>query len=228
MVDSAANAEEVVRATRYPPRGVRGVGSALARASRWNRIPEYLQHADEGISVLVQVESAGGPRSIESIAAVDGVAGIFIGPADLAASLGHLGRPDHPDGQDGDRAGHHPHRRQRHGGRRQRLRGRRRSTFPGPGVPVRARGGRRHPPGTRERGPGCPLPPGSDRIGGHRDGGGDHQRGGGRCRSVRRDVGQSPGHLWRRDDRDRTRAGTCWTIPGRWASTTSRCARCSR
>jgi 4-hydroxy-2-oxoheptanedioate aldolase len=96
MVDSAAEADEVVRATRYPPRGVRGVGSALARASRWNRIPDYLQHADEGISVLVQVESEEGLHNVESIAAVDGVAGIFIGPADLAASLGHLGRPDHP------------------------------------------------------------------------------------------------------------------------------------
>jgi 4-hydroxy-2-oxoheptanedioate aldolase len=95
MVDSAADAEEVVRATRYPPRGVRGVGSALARASRWNRIPAYLQHADDGISVLVQIESEEGLRNLESIAAVDGVAGIFIGPADLAASLGHLGRPDH-------------------------------------------------------------------------------------------------------------------------------------
>ena len=97
MVDSAANAEEVVRATRYPPGGVRGVGSALARASRWNRIPDYLHHADQGISVLVQIESEEGLHQLESIAAVDGVAGIFIGPADLAASLGHLGRPDHPD-----------------------------------------------------------------------------------------------------------------------------------
>jgi 4-hydroxy-2-oxoheptanedioate aldolase len=96
MVDSAAEAEEVVRATRYPPRGVRGVGSALARASRWNRIPDYLHHADEGISVVVQIESEAGLHNVESIASVDGVAGIFIGPADLAASLGHLGRPDHP------------------------------------------------------------------------------------------------------------------------------------
>ncbi len=97
MVDTPAEAHEVVQATRYPPRGVRGVGSALARASRWNRLPSYLQHADEGISVLVQVESEQGLRGIDSICAVDGVDGVFIGPADLAASLGHLGHPDHPE-----------------------------------------------------------------------------------------------------------------------------------
>ena len=97
MVDNAGEASEVVQATRYPPRGVRGVGSALARASRWNRISGYLQNADDGIAVLVQIESEEGLRNLEAIAAVDGVAGIFIGPADLAASLGHLGRPDHPE-----------------------------------------------------------------------------------------------------------------------------------
>jgi 4-hydroxy-2-oxoheptanedioate aldolase len=96
MVDTAEEAREVVRATRYPPQGVRGVGSALARASRWNRIPGYLQGADDGITVVAQIESARGISGLASIAAVDGVDGIFIGPADLAASLGHLGRPDHP------------------------------------------------------------------------------------------------------------------------------------
>jgi 4-hydroxy-2-oxoheptanedioate aldolase len=97
MIDTAEQAAEVVRATRYPPRGVRGVGSALARASRWNRTSDYLQHADEGITVIVQVESEQGLRELKAIAAVDGVDAVFIGPADLAASLGHLGDPDHPD-----------------------------------------------------------------------------------------------------------------------------------
>ncbi|MFE4963791.1 aldolase/citrate lyase family protein [Streptomyces sp. NPDC056660] len=97
MVDSAEEAEAVVRATRYPPGGIRGVGSAFARASRWNRVPGYLQDADDGITVLVQAESARAIDNLEKIAAVDGVDGVFIGPADLAASLGHLGNPDHPD-----------------------------------------------------------------------------------------------------------------------------------
>ncbi|WP_371541545.1 aldolase/citrate lyase family protein [Streptomyces sp. NBC_00554] len=97
MVDSAQEAEAVVRATRYPPDGIRGVGSAFARASRWNRVPGYLQQAGDGITVLVQAESAHAIDHLEKIAAVDGVDGVFIGPADLAASLGHLGNPDHPD-----------------------------------------------------------------------------------------------------------------------------------
>jgi 4-hydroxy-2-oxoheptanedioate aldolase len=97
MIDTAEQAREVIEATRYPPRGVRGVGAALARASRWSRIPGYLQHADDGIGVVVQVESERGLAEIESIAAVDGVDGIFIGPSDLAASLGHLGHPEHPE-----------------------------------------------------------------------------------------------------------------------------------
>jgi 4-hydroxy-2-oxoheptanedioate aldolase len=97
MIDSPALARRAVAATRYPPRGVRGVGSALARASRWNRVPEYLGSADDGISVIVQIESQAGLDALEDIATEDGVDGVFIGPADLAASLGHLGEPDHPE-----------------------------------------------------------------------------------------------------------------------------------
>jgi 4-hydroxy-2-oxoheptanedioate aldolase len=97
MVNTAAEAREVVRATRYPPRGIRGVGSALARASRWSRIPDYLQTADDNVTVLVQIESVQGLHELAEIAAVDGIDGMFIGPADLAASLGHLGDPNHPD-----------------------------------------------------------------------------------------------------------------------------------
>jgi len=97
MVESAAQAAELVRATRYPPAGIRGVGSALARASRWNRIPGYLREADAGIGLMVQVESERGLGALEEITAVDGVDGVFVGPADLAASMGHLGDPEHPD-----------------------------------------------------------------------------------------------------------------------------------
>ncbi len=97
MVGSAEAAREAVAMTRYPPRGVRGVGAALARASRWGRVPDYLASADDAVTVLVQVEDRAGLDALEAIATVDGVDGVFLGPADLAASLGHLGHPDHPE-----------------------------------------------------------------------------------------------------------------------------------
>jgi 4-hydroxy-2-oxoheptanedioate aldolase len=97
MIESADEARGVVAATRYPPEGIRGVGSALARASRWNRTPNYLTEADTTISVTVQVESAAGLAALPEILAVDGIDGVFIGPADLAASLGRLGQPEHPE-----------------------------------------------------------------------------------------------------------------------------------
>ncbi len=96
MVNSAAEAEAAVAATRYPPHGVRGVGSALARASRWNRIPDYLARASETVSLTVQIESEGAVAAVENILAVDGVDSIFLGPSDLAASMGLLGQQEHP------------------------------------------------------------------------------------------------------------------------------------
>ncbi|MFG6668212.1 4-hydroxy-2-oxoheptanedioate aldolase [Halomonas sp. HNIBRBA4712] len=99
MVDTAEQARELVRATRYPPEGIRGVGSALARASRWNSIPGYLDHADGEVCLLVQIETKQGLKNLDEIAAVEGVDGVFIGPADLSASLGHRGDPGHDDVQ---------------------------------------------------------------------------------------------------------------------------------
>ena len=99
MVESADQARELVRAIHYPPHGVRGVGSALARASRWNSIPGYLDKADEQMCLLVQIESREGLANLDAIAAVDGVDGVFIGPADLSASMGFRGNPGHPDVQ---------------------------------------------------------------------------------------------------------------------------------
>ena len=96
MVNSAAEAEAAVAATRYPPHGVRGVGSALARAARWNRIPDYLARASETVSVTVQIESVAAVAAVEEILAVDGVDAIFLGPSDLAASMGLLGQQEHP------------------------------------------------------------------------------------------------------------------------------------
>jgi 4-hydroxy-2-oxoheptanedioate aldolase len=94
MVETAEQARALVQATRYPPHGVRGVGSGLARSSRWSSIPDYLNTANDQICLLVQVETASAMDRIEEIATVDGVDGVFIGPADLAASMGFLGRPD--------------------------------------------------------------------------------------------------------------------------------------
>jgi 4-hydroxy-2-oxoheptanedioate aldolase len=97
MIDGPEEAAAAVAATRYPPAGIRGVGSALARASRWNRISDYLVTADDAVSLTVQVESTVGLAVLDDIADVDGVDAVFIGPADLAASMGHLGQPEHPD-----------------------------------------------------------------------------------------------------------------------------------
>lgn len=97
MVSTADEARAVVEATRYPPRGRRGVGSALARSARWNRVDDYLANADAYVSVFVQIETATGVEAAAEIAAVDGVDGVFVGPSDLAASLGLLGQQTHPD-----------------------------------------------------------------------------------------------------------------------------------
>jgi 4-hydroxy-2-oxoheptanedioate aldolase len=96
MVETADAARALVRAMRYPPEGIRGVGAALARSSRWNRYPNYLHEANERVCLLVQVESAQALTQLDAIAQVDGVDGIFIGPSDLAASMGLLGQPSHP------------------------------------------------------------------------------------------------------------------------------------
>lgn len=97
MVDTKADAEAAVRAVRYPPRGVRGVGSALARASRWNAVDNYLGRAEELVSLTVQIESATAVDNAAEIAAVDGIDAVFVGPSDLAASMGLLGQQTHPD-----------------------------------------------------------------------------------------------------------------------------------
>ena len=97
MVDSVEEAEAMVRAVRYPPRGVRGVGSALARSSRWSRIPDYLARAHELVSLTVQIETVEGLAAAAGIAAVDGVDALLVGPADLAASMGLLGQQNHPE-----------------------------------------------------------------------------------------------------------------------------------
>jgi 2-keto-3-deoxy-L-rhamnonate aldolase RhmA len=98
-VQSVEEAHRAVASTRYPPEGIRGV-SVSARASRYGRMPGYLTKANSEICVLVQVETRTALDELEAIAGVEGVDGVFIGPSDLAASLGHLGNPQAPEAQE--------------------------------------------------------------------------------------------------------------------------------
>jgi 4-hydroxy-2-oxoheptanedioate aldolase len=97
-VQNAEEARKAVASTRYPPEGQRGV-SRISRATRFGRVRDWAQRAHEELCVLVQVESRQALGEIEAIAAVEGVDGIFVGPADLAADLGHPGDPGHPQVQ---------------------------------------------------------------------------------------------------------------------------------
>jgi 4-hydroxy-2-oxoheptanedioate aldolase len=94
-VQNAEEARAAVAAMQYPPAGIRGV-SGVTRATRFGRVANYGKLAAEELCLLVQVETGEALEEIEAIAAVDGVDGIFIGPADLAASLGYVGEPGHP------------------------------------------------------------------------------------------------------------------------------------
>ncbi|WP_417683722.1 aldolase/citrate lyase family protein [Roseibium sp.] len=97
MVESVEDAKRLVRAVRYPPVGNRGVGAALARASRFNEIPDYAATADAQICLLLQIENRAGMAALDNILKLDGIDGIFIGPSDLAADMGHLGQTMHPE-----------------------------------------------------------------------------------------------------------------------------------
>lgn len=97
LVDNAEQAQQLVRAVRYPPEGIRGVAASLSRAARWSGIKDYVKHANAEVCLVVQVETRQGLENLDAILAVEGVDGVFIGPADLAASLGHLGDPGHPE-----------------------------------------------------------------------------------------------------------------------------------
>jgi 4-hydroxy-2-oxoheptanedioate aldolase len=99
MIDTPEQADLVVKATRYAPAGIRGMGSALARASRWQAHARYVHEANEQVCVLVQAETVEAMKHLDAIAATPGVDGVFIGPADLSASMGHPGNAGHPDVQ---------------------------------------------------------------------------------------------------------------------------------
>lgn len=97
MIESAEQAARAVRAVRYPPEGIRGVGSSLARASRFSAIPDYLATANGEICLILQIESRAGLAALDDILALEGVDCVFIGPADLAADMGQLGNAAHPE-----------------------------------------------------------------------------------------------------------------------------------
>lgn len=99
MVDNADQARQLVRDVTYPPQGDRGVGYALTRASRFSQIADYGLTANDQTCLLVQVENVKGIDNLDDILAVDGIDGVFIGPADLAADMGHMGNALHPDVQ---------------------------------------------------------------------------------------------------------------------------------
>lgn len=96
MIDTPEQAALMVRAMRYPPEGIRGMGAALARASRWNQVDDYLNRANDEMCLLVQAETVEAMGNLKAIAEVDGVDGVFFGPADLSASMGYRGQPGHP------------------------------------------------------------------------------------------------------------------------------------
>ncbi|WP_333892206.1 aldolase/citrate lyase family protein, partial [Atlantibacter subterraneus] len=98
FVETAEEAEQAVASTRYPPEGIRGV-SVSHRANMFGTVPDYLTESNKNITILVQIESQQGVDNVDAIAATNGVDGIFVGPSDLAAALGHLGNANHPDVQ---------------------------------------------------------------------------------------------------------------------------------
>ncbi|MFO1398551.1 MAG: 2-dehydro-3-deoxyglucarate aldolase [Burkholderiales bacterium] len=97
-VESAEEARAAVAATRYPPRGVRGVSVSM-RGNRFGTVKDYHHIVDDNIVVCVQIESPKAVANIDAICRVEGVDSVFIGPSDLAASYGHLGNPNHPEVQ---------------------------------------------------------------------------------------------------------------------------------
>lgn len=97
MVESGDEAALLARAMRYPPDGLRGVGAALARASRFSGIADYVNKADAEVCLLLQVENRAGLAALDDILTVEGVDGVFIGPADLAADMGFRGRAEAPE-----------------------------------------------------------------------------------------------------------------------------------
>jgi len=97
MIDTPEQAAACARAVYYPPRGQRGVGTSLARASRWNQVGDYLHRANDELCLIVQAETLTALDNLDAILEVEDVHGVFIGPSDLAASMGKIGQGDDPE-----------------------------------------------------------------------------------------------------------------------------------
>ncbi|MEQ8692744.1 MAG: HpcH/HpaI aldolase/citrate lyase family protein [Pseudomonadales bacterium] len=97
MIDTPEQAIACADAVYYPPQGRRGVGTSLARAARWNGVEDYVHKANDEICLILQAESTTALANLEEILKVDGVDGVFIGPSDLAASMGKIGQGDDPE-----------------------------------------------------------------------------------------------------------------------------------
>src|SRR5699024_1578210 len=97
MIFTPDDARKAAAAVAYPPPGVRGIGSALARSGAWGRYAHYLTTAREAITLIIQIETADALEHIDDILDIDGIDGIFSGPSDLSASMGYLGQQNHPD-----------------------------------------------------------------------------------------------------------------------------------
>ncbi len=99
MVDTAEEAQDMAHAMRYPPHGIRGMGASGGRASQFGAITDYVQTANDQVCLVVQAESRKSLENLNDILAVDGVDGVFIGPADLSADMGYPGNPKAPEVQ---------------------------------------------------------------------------------------------------------------------------------
>ncbi|MEM6807391.1 MAG: HpcH/HpaI aldolase/citrate lyase family protein [Bacteroidota bacterium] len=97
MVESAEQAESFAKSLLYPPAGFRGIGTGLGRAAQWNRVNNYLEEANQEVYSMVQVETLKGVQALDEILEVTELGLIFLGPADLAASMGYLGQAEHPE-----------------------------------------------------------------------------------------------------------------------------------
>lgn len=99
MIETADHAQALVRAMHYPPKGTRGVASSVVRASDFGRISDYMAGANAETYLILQIESRAGLAALPAILAMDGVEGVFVGPADLAADMGHPGNANAPEVQ---------------------------------------------------------------------------------------------------------------------------------
>ena len=100
MVETAEHAAQMVKAMLYPPHGIRGVGASVARASDYGRIADYIATANDQTCLILQIESRAGLAALPDILELDGVDGVFIGPADLAADMGYPGNMNAPEVQE--------------------------------------------------------------------------------------------------------------------------------